>query len=167
MHRRYQVNWSRFAQPDPYDGSYSLTDPQSFNRYAYVQNDPVNFVDPSGLQMAAMCGAEFSFHDCGGGGGFWGGSGGFGGHVAEYNREYGGMTSNMVSGLRTHNERMSNAQGGNGYRTSAQVIRDLMFHIGYTLYSDGGIETNFSIGMDIYGSLAWHERGAMGQFGLG
>ncbi|HKO42931.1 MAG TPA: RHS repeat-associated core domain-containing protein [Pyrinomonadaceae bacterium] len=49
MHRRYQVNWSRFAQPDPYDGSYSLTDPQSFNRYAYVQNDPVNFVDPSGL----------------------------------------------------------------------------------------------------------------------
>jgi hypothetical protein len=27
-------------------------DPQSFNRYAYVQNDPVNFVDPSGLLMA-------------------------------------------------------------------------------------------------------------------
>ena len=41
--------WSRFSQPDPYDGAYSLADPQSFNRYAYVQNDPVNFVDPSGL----------------------------------------------------------------------------------------------------------------------
>jgi hypothetical protein len=39
----------RFNQPDPYDGSYNLTDPQSFNRYAYTQNDPVNFVDPSGL----------------------------------------------------------------------------------------------------------------------
>ena len=26
-----------------------MTDPQSFNRYSYVQNDPVNFVDPSGL----------------------------------------------------------------------------------------------------------------------
>ncbi|HKO42435.1 MAG TPA: RHS repeat-associated core domain-containing protein, partial [Pyrinomonadaceae bacterium] len=49
MHRRYQVNWSRFAQPDPYDGSYSLGDPQSFNRYAYVRNDPVNLTDPSGL----------------------------------------------------------------------------------------------------------------------
>src|SRR5229473_938098 len=32
-----------------YDGSYNLTDPQSFNRYSYPQNDPVNFVDPSGL----------------------------------------------------------------------------------------------------------------------
>jgi RHS repeat-associated protein len=49
MFRRYQSAWTRFSQPDPYEGSYDLTDPQSFNRYAYVQNDPVNFVDPSGL----------------------------------------------------------------------------------------------------------------------
>lgn len=49
MHRRYNRWWSRFDQPDPYDGSYDLSDPQSFNRYAYVQNDPVNFVDPTGL----------------------------------------------------------------------------------------------------------------------
>ncbi len=32
----------RFDQPDPYDGSYSLSNPQSFNRYAYAQNDPVD-----------------------------------------------------------------------------------------------------------------------------
>ena len=49
MHRRYNRWWGRFEQPDPYDGSYSLADPQSFNRYSYVQNDPVNFVDPLGL----------------------------------------------------------------------------------------------------------------------
>ncbi|HET8669063.1 MAG TPA: RHS repeat-associated core domain-containing protein, partial [Candidatus Saccharimonadales bacterium] len=49
MHRRYNRWWSRFEQPDPYDGSYDLSDPQSFNRYSYVQNDPVNFVDPLGL----------------------------------------------------------------------------------------------------------------------
>ncbi|MGI8838873.1 MAG: RHS repeat domain-containing protein [Pyrinomonadaceae bacterium] len=49
MFRRYNRWHSRFDQPDPYDGSYSLTDPQSFNRYAYTQNDPVNFTDPSGL----------------------------------------------------------------------------------------------------------------------
>ena len=49
MMRRYAGKWHRFAQPDPYNGSYNFTNPQSFNRYAYVQNDPVNFIDPSGL----------------------------------------------------------------------------------------------------------------------
>jgi RHS repeat-associated protein len=49
MFRRYNRWWSRFDQPDPYDGSYNLNNPQSFNRYPYVQNDPANFVDPNGL----------------------------------------------------------------------------------------------------------------------
>ena len=47
--RRYSRRHGRFSQPDPYGGSYDLTDPQSFNRYSYVQNDPVNFTDPTGL----------------------------------------------------------------------------------------------------------------------
>ena len=51
MMRRYTGKWHRFDQPDPYDGSYDTTDPQSFNRYAYMQNDPVNFVDPTGLDQ--------------------------------------------------------------------------------------------------------------------
>lgn len=51
MYRRYNCWHSRFDQPDPWNGSYNLTDPQSFNRYAYVQNDPVNFVDPTGLHL--------------------------------------------------------------------------------------------------------------------
>jgi RHS repeat-associated protein len=51
MFRRYNRWHSRFDQPDPYDGSYDQTDQQSFNRYAYVKGDPVNFVDPSGLMM--------------------------------------------------------------------------------------------------------------------
>jgi len=55
MMRRYTGKWHRFDQPDPYEGSYDLTDPQSFNRYAYTQNDPVNFVDPTGL-LPQMCG---------------------------------------------------------------------------------------------------------------
>jgi RHS repeat-associated protein len=49
MFRRYEGRWQRFAQPDPFDGSYDLTDPQTFNRYSYVSNDPINFVDPEGL----------------------------------------------------------------------------------------------------------------------
>jgi RHS repeat-associated protein len=54
MFRRYNRWQSRFDQPDPYDGSYDATDPQSFNRYAYVQNDPVNFTDPTGLLQALV-----------------------------------------------------------------------------------------------------------------
>jgi len=49
MFRRYNRKNSRFDQPDPYEGSSNLADPQSLNRYAYTENDPVNFVDPSGL----------------------------------------------------------------------------------------------------------------------
>jgi RHS repeat-associated protein len=52
--RRYHGWWSRFDQPDPYDGSYDPANPQSFNRYSYVQNDPVNFADPSGLYSACI-----------------------------------------------------------------------------------------------------------------
>jgi RHS repeat-associated protein len=50
MARRYNRWHSRFDQPDPYDGSYDLTNPQSFNRYSYTQGDPVNFVDPTGTE---------------------------------------------------------------------------------------------------------------------
>ncbi len=35
--------------PDPYLGSMNFANPQSFNRYAYVNSNPLNFTDPSGL----------------------------------------------------------------------------------------------------------------------
>jgi RHS repeat-associated protein len=56
MMRRYNGKWHRFVQPDPSDDSYDLSDPQSFNRYAYAQNDPVNFIDPSGLDPGGVLG---------------------------------------------------------------------------------------------------------------
>src|ERR1043165_1164965 len=49
MFRRYTRWHSRFDQPDPSDESYSLTNPQSLNRYSYINNDPLNFVDRTGL----------------------------------------------------------------------------------------------------------------------
>ncbi|MGI8918560.1 MAG: RHS repeat-associated core domain-containing protein, partial [Pyrinomonadaceae bacterium] len=67
MMRRYQSSSSRFNQPDPYDGSYNFTDPQSLNRYAYTQNDPVNFVDPSGLTAEGPTAGS----SCNGGRGIW------------------------------------------------------------------------------------------------
>jgi RHS repeat-associated protein len=47
--RKYESRAGRWTTPDPYGGSMQTGDPQSFNRYAYVGNDPVNFTDPSGL----------------------------------------------------------------------------------------------------------------------
>jgi RHS repeat-associated protein len=58
MFRRYNRWHSRFDQPDPYGGSYDMTNPQSFNRYAYTQNDPVNFHDPTGLDGEPICDAD-------------------------------------------------------------------------------------------------------------
>jgi len=51
--RKYENTAGRWTSPDPYGGSMTIANPQSFNRYAYTQNDPVNFVDPSGLNLAA------------------------------------------------------------------------------------------------------------------
>jgi RHS repeat-associated protein len=45
--RKYENRAGRWTSTDPLAGS--ISDPQSLNRYAYVNNDPVNFVDPSGL----------------------------------------------------------------------------------------------------------------------
>src|SRR5438128_1005998 len=47
--RKYENLSGRWTSPDPYNGSATVADPQSFNRYNYTQNDPVNFVDPTGL----------------------------------------------------------------------------------------------------------------------
>jgi RHS repeat-associated protein len=55
--RKYDSGWGRWTSPDPYGGSMNASDPQSFNRYAYVSNDPVNSVDPSGL-AEQICDAD-------------------------------------------------------------------------------------------------------------
>lgn len=47
--RNYSTEQLRWARPDPYNGSYDLSNPQSFNRYMYVNGNPLLFVDPSGL----------------------------------------------------------------------------------------------------------------------
>jgi RHS repeat-associated protein len=47
--RKLETQAGRWTSPDLYKGSMSVGDPQSFNRYSYVQDQPTNFVDPSGL----------------------------------------------------------------------------------------------------------------------
>jgi len=49
MNRYYGSNMGRFLTSDPYGPSAKPGNPQSWNRYAYVSNDPVNKNDPTGL----------------------------------------------------------------------------------------------------------------------
>ena len=48
--RMYASEWGRFLSPDPLPWKkIRLKRPRSLNRYSYVEGNPVNFTDPSGL----------------------------------------------------------------------------------------------------------------------
>jgi RHS repeat-associated protein len=47
--RYHQPGRGRFMTPDPYQNSAGPQDPGSWNRYAYTRGDPVNRIDPTGL----------------------------------------------------------------------------------------------------------------------
>jgi RHS repeat-associated protein len=49
--RYHQPGMGRFLSADPYMASAGPSDPGSWNRYAYVNGDPVNFMDPTGTTM--------------------------------------------------------------------------------------------------------------------
>lgn len=55
--RYYMPGWGRFLSADP-SGSADPADPGSWNQYAYVGGDPVNFNDPDGL---VACGDLLGF----------------------------------------------------------------------------------------------------------
>ena len=52
--RYYSSRLGRFMSPDPLGGD--ISDPQSLNRYAYVGNNPLAYVDPSGLIWCSIGG---------------------------------------------------------------------------------------------------------------
>jgi RHS repeat-associated protein len=47
--RQYANMQGRWLSPDPYGGSYSMGNPQSFNRYVYAGNNPLAATDTNGL----------------------------------------------------------------------------------------------------------------------
>ncbi|KAF0237095.1 MAG: YD repeat-containing protein, partial [bacterium] len=48
--RHFSSNQGRFTSVDPLGKSAEIEDPQTWNRYAYVSNNPINDTDPLGLQ---------------------------------------------------------------------------------------------------------------------
>ncbi len=70
LFRRYHPVQGRWISPDPAGlAAVDITNPQTWNRYAYVANKPLNAVDPPGLDM---CLDGICLSGIGGGGG-WGG----------------------------------------------------------------------------------------------
>lgn len=47
--RYYSSTMGRFMSPDPYNAGANPINPQSWNMYSYVNNNPLNAIDPSGL----------------------------------------------------------------------------------------------------------------------
>lgn len=62
--RQFSIAQGRWQSPDLYEGSYDWSDPQSLNRYAYVNGRPTIFTDPSGQDFGDGLGA--SIHVLGG-----------------------------------------------------------------------------------------------------
>lgn len=50
--RYYSSTQGRFSGVDP--GPFTPADPQSFNRYSYVQNSPLKFIDPTGRELTFL-----------------------------------------------------------------------------------------------------------------
>ncbi len=53
-YRNYSTEQSRWLTPDPYNGSYDINNPQSFNRYMYTNGNPLAYTDPSGLALGIL-----------------------------------------------------------------------------------------------------------------
>ncbi len=67
--RYYASAVGRFMSPDPANAGADLLDPQSWNAYAYVRNNPLALVDPMGLCHMGADNVAYDDEpgDCGGG----------------------------------------------------------------------------------------------------
>lgn len=54
INRGYSAGVGRLQSADPYKASGYMVDPQSWNRYAYTRNDPIDWIDPDGSNLQSI-----------------------------------------------------------------------------------------------------------------
>jgi hypothetical protein len=183
MLRQYHGGWARFDQPDPYDGSYLLADPQSLNRYGYTQDDPVNFTDPSGLfalgpgkppakpldpsqcYTLVVDGVEAGqFGNCGGGG-FGGGGGQGGGGGGNTGDDVKDHIFNNAELLAKMNECLSKVFKAEGAAQIGTLSRENSPGINVSMKSEE-IQKKFNVGVrvgDVFKPIMPYAVGIVGQ----
>lgn len=129
--------------------------PQSFNRYAYVGNDPVNRTDPSGLEWDDDAFAELdaAFDNIPGGSR---GSGGGGGYGSSYSITPVTLASSAAEAM--YEQRLYNAWGGYGFVTNAQRDREIISGASWLRDPETGR-------MVYAGGETWYNGRAASQFG--
>lgn len=134
--RDYAGGHGRFTSPDPLMRSMNPANPQSLNRYAYVQNNPTSFVDPGGLER---CSTEYSYEQCGGAEAFRDNR--FGDDNASF-RDVPNLSASGRSQLLRHETMVNNAfYGGDGIKLYEGG--PAYFNIYWRLYDDGTLEVEF------------------------
>jgi RHS repeat-associated protein len=175
--RSYHAIQGRWITPDPGGlAAVDPTNPQSWNRYAYVENNPLSMVDPSGLYPICRGGVIFDAVDyfvdtgfgpeyqgtdlyfqgdpCGGGGGggaqSLGGGGGGGGGAG------GGGGSGNSSGGTSGSRIQCATQFGQNYSLAAGLGAIFGDKVGNNfvtqLFLGNTVSSLFKIGTDIFGS---------------
>jgi len=112
--RQYSEAQGRWLAPDPYSGSYSMRNPQSFNRYVYASNNPLAMTDASGLcDIWSIVG----WSSCLGGKlvGLGGGGGGGGGGASSSTSDGGVMVTTPNGQEYLYQEQYWNDEMQNGY----------------------------------------------------
>jgi RHS repeat-associated protein len=139
MARSYVNRLARFSSPDPADfTAANPINPQSWNRYAYVLDNPLGNVDPLGLDPCAGSNLTwisnfangtgiFDSQDCAANGGTWDNSGAGPADTTVYvtadpvnSGEYGNPPNQSVGGL------LSNSSGGGFFSTLKAKVCSLI-----------------------------------------
>jgi RHS repeat-associated protein len=109
FHARYfSAALGRFNSPDPGNAGANLFNPQSWNAYSYVANNPLTLTDPTGMDPQCQPGASWFGEGC------YGGGGGAGASLPS------GANPYLVEGSQGAVNTGSNLGGGSGNLSAAE-----------------------------------------------